>query len=528
MARTRNFPSSVTPQTDVWEFYETTLLSEDISVQEKTSIALDIAMRWEQIDSSSTALSANSLLERLKPDVLVPSARSHSLHHIEGSTRDKVTYKNLPRVLRRINLTSPDGNHSSSAVLADNGELKKNHVPVAETTHSSLDSSCLRLQTESTFYQPKASAPPRRPRRHRRLLSDEPNHLEGKEVGGAPSPSTSSSLESFRRLAGSGQTFHMQLVRSPSDGFGFSIAGGSDQEPRFDGCVQGFVYVAHITPGGVADKDGRLAHEEATFEKYLASSLSIHNPERYRMTSIKSTNRAEEDEEGEGEEEEEGDFAPLRPRISRAPGVALVTDSPKSTFSASSGGPFAKPGSQGSLSVGAIGGPGEASYLPTTVTPLSSIFTMPCGAQAVRRTSEAQRIKPSPRRHRANVGKQTRPLHPPRDTDAGLSDDSQDVWLFDPESTLGGHASISTKSPAKMGSCEDLPGSLSRRPLPAPSPGPVIVEVPLVRGTRNGFGFSIAGGRDSQYVEGDSGIFITQVSKGWTFRKMRSTTNKKI
>lgn len=53
---------------------------------------------------------------------------------------------------------------------------------------------------------------------------------------------------------------------------------------------------------------------------------------------------------------------------------------------------------------------------------------------------------------------------------------------------------------------------LSSRPKPDPTPGPVIVEVPLVRGTSNGFGFSIAGGVGTEFLENDSGIFITQVT----------------
>lgn len=52
---------------------------------------------------------------------------------------------------------------------------------------------------------------------------------------------------------------------------------------------------------------------------------------------------------------------------------------------------------------------------------------------------------------------------------------------------------------------------LLTRPQPDPSPGPIIVEIPLVRGTSSGFGFSIAGGVGSEFLEGDSGIFITQV-----------------
>ena len=52
---------------------------------------------------------------------------------------------------------------------------------------------------------------------------------------------------------------------------------------------------------------------------------------------------------------------------------------------------------------------------------------------------------------------------------------------------------------------------LLSRPRPDPAPGPIIVEVFLVRGTSNDFGFSIAGGVGTELLEGDSGIFITQV-----------------
>ncbi|CAH8556771.1 unnamed protein product [Dicrocoelium dendriticum] len=56
--------------------------------------------------------------------------------------------------------------------------------------------------------------------------------------------------------------------------------------------------------------------------------------------------------------------------------------------------------------------------------------------------------------------------------------------------------------------------SKSSRPLPAPKPGPVVVEVILTRGTRSGLGFSIAGGVNNEAVDGDPGIFITKMTPG--------------
>ncbi|KAL7060132.1 hypothetical protein AAHC03_010119 [Spirometra sp. Aus1] len=528
---------------DAREFYETTLLSEDISAEEKTSIALDIAMRWEQIDSSSTALSANSLLERLKPDELVPSARSHSLHHIEDPTRDKPFCQNLPLALRRIHLTGPGGTRNTSPVHGNN-QFNSHYASKAEKACSSTDSGRHRLEAQSnerTPHQQRRSDPPRRPRRHRHLLlpppHDEPDPQ--KVVGRVPSPSTSSSLESFSRLAGSGpggQTFHLQLERNPADGFGFSIAGGSDQEPLSEDCPQGFVYVAHITPGGVADRDGRLAVNDRLLSVNGASLIGIPHAQAVSIFERSGPHldlviertyqhpRSKLDRPQVIHSKRHSHFVHQRSTASQR----ACLSNEETAFDTSGASPVdwhnperhrkklarTKPGSQGSLAGVATGSPRDATYLPTTVSPLSSIFTMPCGSSAVRRANEAGRTEPSPRPSRVDVGKEALSPHQLKGTDAGVSEASEDIWLFDPESTLGGHASISAKSSAEMGSCENLSGSLPRRPLPAPPPGPVIVEVPLVRGTRNGFGFSIAGGRDSQYVKGDSGIFITQIAPG--------------
>ncbi|KAA0191495.1 Neuronal differentiation protein [Fasciolopsis buskii] len=52
------------------------------------------------------------------------------------------------------------------------------------------------------------------------------------------------------------------------------------------------------------------------------------------------------------------------------------------------------------------------------------------------------------------------------------------------------------------------------RPVPAPQPGPLLIEVTLLRGTRSGLGFSIAGGVGNETVDGDPGIFVTKLTPG--------------
>ena len=81
-----------------------------------------------------------------------------------------------------------------------------------------------------------------------------------------PSP-TSGSISKFTHVSTkwtqrlptgeSSPTFGVQLTRGPK-GFGFSIAGGTDQKPLLPSTDPRFVYVALIAPGGVADLDGRL------------------------------------------------------------------------------------------------------------------------------------------------------------------------------------------------------------------------------------------------------------------------------
>ncbi len=79
------------------------------------------------------------------------------------------------------------------------------------------------------------------------------------DLGLPSSPSLSLSSKRGRRRQSdfSSPTFRVQLTRGPQ-GFGFSIAGGTDQDPPAETMDPRFVYVARITSGGVADLDGRL------------------------------------------------------------------------------------------------------------------------------------------------------------------------------------------------------------------------------------------------------------------------------
>ncbi|THD28271.1 Discs large 1 protein [Fasciola hepatica] len=71
----------------------------------------------------------------------------------------------------------------------------------------------------------------------------------------------------------------------------------------------------------------------------------------------------------------------------------------------------------------------------------------------------------------------------------------------------------STESRGKYQVTSGAP-TISSRPVPAPQPGPLLVDVTLLRGTRSGLGFSIAGGIGNETVDGDPGIFITKLTPG--------------
>lgn len=88
---------------------------------------------------------------------------------------------------------------------------------------------------------------------------------------------------------------------------------------------------------------------------------------------------------------------------------------------------------------------------------------------------------------------------------------------------IGGHRSLPgssassrrtpTGSTESRGKYQISPIGLvhNARPVPAPQPGPLLIEVTLLRGTRSGLGFSIAGGVGNETVDGDPGIFVTKV-----------------
>lgn len=71
---------------------------------------------------------------------------------------------------------------------------------------------------------------------------------------------SNSSMSKSRQESEFSSTFRVQLTRGPH-GFGFSIAGGTDQEPPLPNIDSRFVFVARITPGGAADINGRLRYD---------------------------------------------------------------------------------------------------------------------------------------------------------------------------------------------------------------------------------------------------------------------------
>ncbi len=99
--------------------------------------------------------------------------------------------------------------------------------------------------------------------RHRQkpLFDDSDNDGDDGSPRSPVSLATSASISSKRgrrrQSDFSSPTFRVQLTRGPQ-GFGFSIAGGTDQDPPAETMDPRFVYVARITSGGVADLDGRL------------------------------------------------------------------------------------------------------------------------------------------------------------------------------------------------------------------------------------------------------------------------------
>ncbi|VDM34282.1 unnamed protein product [Hydatigera taeniaeformis] len=527
---------------EVREFYETTLLSTAIPVKIKADMALDIAGRWEQIDQSSSALSASHIHSEHNSNELTGGERSRSLSHIA----------------RSVALDSGAGKNSTS----------KDHTSV-------VTSSFCRLNLGRRHQHPQRHHKDNQEwyHTHRTRNDTEPLFDDSIEASSQSpsfgSVSVSNSFMEQRRICS--PTFRVQLSRGPQ-GFGFSIAGGTDQEtplPTINPC---FVYVARITPGGVADSDGRLRvndvilsvngvglvglpHLKAVtiFEQcgaYL--DLEVQRPSSALMQEavrpvhlptspkISSTVSRLAHTDGGGSEgihaaTTQSRFNPL----SRSRCIILPAASNSSSSTESSGPP------------------------PTTVSPLSSLITSchhppTCNSTNAEITMEKVAVaamETSAVAATQVVGEENR--HVEGDVEKEEKDDDDDddtVWFFDPEQTGSGRSvsqaannvnnrnldadatSSSIKATAKDNELQKIgveginrrvaqskkppppipisQWELSTRPQPDPPPGPVIVEVPLVRGTSNGFGFSIAGGIGTEFLEGDSGIFITKVTSG--------------
>uniref|UniRef100_A0A5K3EQC5 Pro-interleukin-16 n=2 Tax=Mesocestoides corti TaxID=53468 RepID=A0A5K3EQC5_MESCO len=497
---------------DVSDFYKTTLLSDIIPPKVKAEMALDIAGRWEQIDSSSTALSASITHPYQPGNDLTRCSRSRSLSQITRAGA-------LGSGANRSNAKDP-----TSTLVNSCGRLV-----LGRYRRTSLTRNCVPIFDD--FEETSQSA----------------------SFGSA-----SASNSSFSRKQGNCPvTFRVKLTRG-SHGFGFSIAGGTDREAPLAAMHPRFVYVARITPGGVADLDGRLRVYDillavngtrlvglphlkavAIFEQsgpqlvldiQRPSTVFSHEFSRpipsLSSPPISTTATRRFHSVRSGDEVRDAQTAPTACK-SRLAAFSLSHCPLLPTTSNSS-----------SESSGA---------LPTTVSPLSSLFTScqnPSGETAGRkRTSTAVATAVNDQ-----VAEETKESQA---TGSEKEDKDDTIWLFDPDKTMNRRSFSLTNETPNCGEPEAFSESnsnsliaesstapqpaikshhertsnvnkatsvstrgISDRPLPNPSPGPVIVEVPLIRGTRAGFGFRIAGGIGTEFMEGDSGVFITQVTPG--------------
>nr|CDS20262.1 disks large 3 [Echinococcus granulosus] len=525
---------------EVRDFYETTLLSMAIPMKVKADMALDIAGRWEQIDKSSSALSTFYTHSDRSSNELASGVRSRSLSHL---TRP-VTLE--PGACKRSSARDRTSVMTSSFGRLD---LRRHHHRYEHRLHQHNNN-----QEQHHSRRVRDNGEP--------LFDDNTEASSQSPSFGSVSVSNSSS----ERRRGFSSIFRVQLTRGPQ-GFGFSIAGGTDQEPPLPTIDARFVYVARITPGGVADLDGRLRvndvilsvngfglvglpHLKAVtiFEKSGAHldlkvqrpqsafaqeiSRPVHLPTSPKISSTVSK-RVHADRGSGGETH----AASVRSRVtalSRSHCIILPAASNSPSPTESSGPP------------------------PTTVSPLSSLITS-CQHPPLSASSNAE----IPRKKVMGAGmgtavttavKVVEEERQHNEGDVENEDEDDTVWFFDPEQTGSGRSVLQTTSntnsrdldadaassnikvavednalskPAVESERKRIyqmkkPSSpipidqweLSTRPQPDPSPGPIIVEVPLVRGTSNGFGFSIAGGIGTEFLEGDSGIFITKITSG--------------
>ncbi|VDL59914.1 unnamed protein product [Hymenolepis diminuta] len=523
---------------EVRDFYETTLLSPAIPLKEKAEMALDIAGRWEQIDQSSSALSTYTTHSELSTNELSNALRSRSLSQITRPTAS----------------TSEDGMKSNP----------KNHT-------SSMTNSFGRLDLNRGQH---------RHHRHQHKASSTSNHRLSKtqkspifdDDGSSRSPSFASAsvsnASSPRRRQGSevSSTFRVQLTRGPQ-GFGFSIAGGIDQEPPLPNIDPRFVYVARITSGGVADTDGRLKindillsvngfglvglpHLKAvTVFEQSGSYLDLEVQRPIHTLSVGPTQPPIQSRTSSQISSTTGSLNNESQRLHSHGSSVSQSGAVRSRITTLSRSHcMILPATSASPSPSPSGGTTESSGAqPTTVSPLSSLFT---SCQYPSNPPEASKKSPV-LEETLGVGKESRNR---KDNE----DDEDTVWLYDPEQTAGGRSLLQNATDNNISSRELNVDTVSggfniavndtvsprssqsksnkmsyqlkkqpspatpsteewellTRPQPDPSPGPIIVEIPLVRGTSSGFGFSIAGGVGSEFLEGDSGIFITQVTPG--------------
>ncbi|VDP68673.1 unnamed protein product [Echinostoma caproni] len=365
------------------------------------------------------------------------------------------------------------------------------------------------------------------------------------------------------------------VIHKTSEGFGFSIAGGRSVGP--DGVeISTDIFVTRINPGGAADRDGGLqvgdriisvngisligvSHEEAVRALQLAGSRLKLVVERRNPQSISEASSSIS--------------LPPAPSIGPKTMTNLPTVPVSTSPVARTSGSGASTGSAGAMSMSSAGLTNTSLVSGSLFDPGTSKQTLSSGGSrsagrgrpATSESGVVQSEPPLPGWSPAEKPEEEQPTRTKRQSSLDMGYMNQlDCKLFSgmvksatvdrkskknliPASfpafswctglqkptgcaaMLGGHRSLPGSSASSRrtptGSTESRGGkysvttsggcvSISSRPVPAPQPGPLLVEVTLLRGTRSGLGFSIAGGVGNETVDGDSGIFVTKLTAG--------------
>ncbi|CAL8079774.1 unnamed protein product [Calicophoron daubneyi] len=576
--------------TDIQDFYQTTLLDPQKDNDEKAAAALDVALRWENISSPSLVASTIDLRRPNSGNEQVPSFdRARSLYQLNaislgecGAIKSSKHPRHPMRARLRQDLKVVDQSSSTLSFSMQNyspSNTSLNNEPgmITKLQHSAQLSSEPDYGHAKDKIEQRLTSGPNRPvvkPRQRRMKK--PKSMAnyglnadwtGLDENESPVPaslpqdeySTTEPYvdEQWSNIVGNMPITTEVIIDKSSQGFGFSIAGGRDDEG--DGVsLDTDILVTRVNPDGAAGKDGGLhvgdrivsvngisllgvSHEEAVRALQLAGTQLRMVVERKQVPPLAESEYSTSQlpyslTETRSNQSASSQTGTSRPRIaesgtSTGSGAASLTSAGLTNNSIMSGSAFEPSSNKKHTS--------DSVTLQSTVTG-RQIHSEP--AATSQRDAVAVEQRPSSlniNTHRtADVGTQE-----PAEGTLSISSNKRAIksiissgfpafsWCAGLHKTTGcsailsGHRSL----PGSHGSSRRTPSgsngsqskhytlqskSSSSRPVPAPQPGPVVVEVTLSRGTRSGLGFSIAGGLGNETIDGDSGIFITKLTPG--------------